>query len=132
MSSELNPEIQEWMSSVAVRHLNEYINNNNTEQSPNTQSYIVRAGSEPVVGAVAPTAPVADSTAGGAASDAENVEFLDARSEFDDTVRHMNGGQQRDPSYNDMPSVVIGSEAWHASVPTDWVNNSDLLCVLSV
>ncbi|CAG2108343.1 unnamed protein product [Medioppia subpectinata] len=118
MSSELNPEIQGWMSSVAVRHLNEYINNNNTEQSPNTESYIVRIDTQSSDEAIASEEHM---NASNTTSDAENVEFSDARSEFEDTIHPNNNVHQIDTTYNELPSVVIGSEDWHSSVPNDWV-----------
>ena len=125
ISLELNPAIQEWMRSVAIRHLNEYINNNNTEESPNTQSYIVTTNlesdnSRPVVNGREEAPKQTDSI------DAENVEFSDALTHFDDNLSSNNSSSlQMDASSNDfrfeMPAVVIGSESWHSSVPSDWV-----------
>ena len=123
ISSELNPAIQEWMRAVAIRHLNEYINNNNTEQSPNTESYIVRSDSESN-GSVADNREVVNDL------EADNVEFLDAQSDLDDNLTTNNSNNEMDDSsvplnqvQYELPSVVIGSESWHSSVPSDWVSD---------
>ena len=113
---------------MAIRHLNDYINNNNIEQSPNTESYIVREeiGST-VSGEVTAVPNETDST------DAENVEFIDAQSDFNSS----NGSVQMECSSlnsytttdneSESPTLVIGHQSWHSSVPPDWVGPL-LLC----
>lgn len=129
VSSDLNPAIQEWMRSVAIRHLNEYINNNNTEQSPNTESYIVRSDSE--------SSDSVDDNKDVTVED-ETIEFVDARSDIDDkptmnSTSESNTSDQMEDSTQEgsvsnqvefeLPAVVIGSEPWHSAVPSDWVSN---------
>lgn len=122
VSSELNPAIQEWMRSVAIRHLNDYINNNNTVQNRNTENYIIRSDVETAVNSsIASDTGMEQNNSNEESIEVENVDFSDALSELEDALNSNNSTVNMETSYNELPSVVIGTESWHSSVPRDWV-----------
>ncbi len=128
ISSELNPAIQEWMRSVAIRHLNDYINNNNTVQSQNTENYIIRSNAETTntesyineTNLSNTTLNRMEQNSNSGSIETENVDFSDALSELEDALNN-DSTVNMETSYNELPAVVIGTESWHSSVPRDWV-----------
>jgi hypothetical protein len=128
ISSELNPAIQEWMRSHAIRHLNDYINNNNTVQSQNTENYIIRSNAETTnTESYINETNLSNTTlnrmeqnnSNEGSIETENVDFSDALSELEDALTSDSTVNME--TSNELPAVVIGTESWHPSVPRDWV-----------
>ncbi len=116
------------MRSHAIRHLNDYINNNNTVQSQNTENYIIRSNAETTnTESYINETNLSNTTlnrmeqnnSNEGSIETENVDFSDALSELEDALTSDSTVNME--TSNELPAVVIGTESWHPSVPRDWV-----------